>query len=458
MHNESLVKTKAILKKTGLGLLCFSVVMLMGCSDDELDSSGNPDVEAQKQVTPSPCFWVGPYNIDHPDRNFAYPDTGANYWHAGYILPIGATLKLNGQYPYARYISINSYRADTSPASSLTDRDIEPDQGGFNPYQQDAERQNTSRDFTIALANGTPDGEAPSNTLYDHAEPGDKSTLIYRIYVADEGSDEFGNVELPAVELTLDTGEVLVGEQACSALQVDTDNLAIPLIPAEIYQQVRANPAVEPARNPAVWRAAYNGTFGFQCAFLGRCDGTPERQVTYYANADNQYVSTFLNNDFGAVAVTRGKLPLVPKTLASEAIFDERDSQLRYWSICQNEYYSQMVTDCIYDEQLAIDEDGYYTVVTSLMDDKPLNATSECGYNYLAWTEKGDGFGRMVEGGENRLNEALLIVRNMLPKEDFHQAIQNTSVPGDEYVMMEEYLPTTEYMTRADFESLGCNE
>ncbi|WP_076414248.1 hypothetical protein [Shewanella sp. UCD-KL12] len=458
MHNEGLAKAKTSLKKVGLGLLCSSVVMLTGCNDDDHDNSDELVVEEPKQVTPSPCFWVGPYNVEHPDRNFAYPDTGANYWHAGYILPAGAKLKLNGEYPYARYISINSYRADTSPASALTDNDIEPDAGSVNPYRQGAERQGVARDFTIELANGEPDGDIPVNTLYDHAEPSAKSTLIYRVYVADEGSDEFGNVALPAVELTLDTGEVLVGEQACSALQVDTQNLAIPLIPAETYQQVRSNPAVQPARNPAVWRAAYNGTFGFQCAFLGRCDGTPERQVTYYANADNQYVSTFLNNEFGAVAVTRGKLPFVPKTLASEAIFDESDSQLRYWSICQNEYYSQMVTDCIYDEQLTVDEEGYYTVVTSLLDDKPLNATNECGYNYLPWTEKGDGFGRMVEGGENRLNEALLIVRNMLPKEDFHQAIQNTAVPGDEYAVMGAYLPTTEYMSRTDFEGLGCSQ
>lgn len=436
-----------------LAVMCVPLfsILLSGCDNN------TPD-EVVKQITPSPCFWVGPYNIDHPDRNFAYPDTGANYWHAGYTLPTGATLKLNGQYPYARYISLNSYRLDTSPASALTDQDIMPDQGSFNPFLQGADRQHSARNFTIEIAQGTPEGEEPKNTLYDHVEPGQKSVLIYRIYVVNEGGDDLGNVELPSVELILDTGEVLVGEQACSALQVDTESLSIPLVPAGAYQQVRANPAVEPAHNPAVWRAAYNGTFGFQCAFLGRCDGMPERQVTFYANADNQYVSTFLNNDFGAIAVTRGKLPSVPKTLASTPILEESDSQLRYWSICQNEYYSQAVTACLFDEELTVDDDGYYTVVTSLLAEKPVNATNECGFNYLPWTEQGDGFARVMKGGENRLNEALLIVRNMLPKEDFHQAIQNTSTPGDEYAVMGEYLPTTEYMSTEEFESLGCSQ
>jgi hypothetical protein len=43
-----------------------------------------------------------------------------------------------------------------------------------------------------------------------------------------------------------------------------------------------------------------------------------------------------------------------------------------------------------------------------------------------------------------------------LPKEDFSQAIQNTSTPGDEYAVMGDYLPTTEYMSTEEFESLGC--
>ncbi|MBL4912551.1 hypothetical protein L2719_00195 [Shewanella schlegeliana] len=428
---------------------CLSITALMGCNSDSVQEP------LGKQIEPSACFWVGPYNIDHPERNFAYPDTGANYWHAGYILPEGASLTLHGEYPYARYISLNSYRADTSPATAITDKDIVADDGSFNPYIQGAERQKLLREFTLAVAQGQPAGELPSNTLFDYAEQGNKAVLIYRIYVNDEGQDEQGGVELPAVELTLSSGEQLYGQQACDALQVDSDNLAIPLVPKETYGKIRLNPAFDPAKNPAVWRAAYNGAFGIQCNFLGNCDGEPERKVNYYANADNQYVSTFLNSDFGEVAVTRGKLPKVPKTLAGEGVFDESESQLRYWSICQNEYYSQRVTACLFDEELVVDEDGYYTVVTSPDVTKPSNANAECGYNYLPWTEQGDGFGR-VEGGENKLNEALLIVRNMLPKADFAEAIQNTSVPGDEYAIMGEYLPTTEYMSQADFEALGC--
>ncbi|WP_037410119.1 hypothetical protein [Shewanella fidelis] len=451
MKSYSFLSTRRLAKSLATVLGCLSVALLAGCDSD----SGAE--ELGKQIEPSACFWVGPYNIDHPDRNFAYPDTGANYWHAGYILPEGASLTLHGEYPYARYISLNSYRADTSPATAITDNQILPDEGSYNPFLQGAERQKLQREFTLTLAQGEPDGEIPANTLYDYASLGNKAVLIYRVYVADDGRDGQGGVGLPAVELTLSTGEQLYGQQACDALQVDTDNLAIPLVPKETYAKIRSNPAFDPAKSPAVWRAAYNGAFGLQCNFLGQCGGEPKRQVNYYANADNQYVSTFLDTRLGEVAVTRGKLPKVPNTLAADSIFDEVDSQMRYWSICQNEYYSQVVTACLFDEQLITDEEGYYTVVTSPGATKPSNASIECGYNYLPWTEQGDGFGRVVEGGSNKLNEALLIVRNMLPKADFAEAIQNTQRPGDEFAIMAEYLPTTEYMSQADFEALGCN-
>ncbi|MEZ9595049.1 hypothetical protein AB4298_10425 [Shewanella sp. 10N.261.52.F9] len=450
MNHYSFISKSGLKKGSAILAACLSFI-IAGCdSDSDGGSQG-------KQIESSACFWVGPYNIDHPERNFAYPDTGANYWHAGYTLPEGANLTLHGEYPYARYISLNSYRADTTPATAITDNQIVADDGSYNPFIQDAERQKQRREFTLTVAQGEPSGDLPANTLFDYAKQGDKAVLIYRIYVGDEGQDEQAGFELPAVELTLATGEQLYGQQACDVLQADTEDLAIPLVPKETYAKVRSNPAFDPAKTPAIWRAAYNGTYGFQCNFLGQCAGEPERSVNFYANADNQYISTFLDSNFGEVAVTRGKLPRVPQTFKGNTVFDESDSQIRYWSICQNEYYSQVVTDCLFDEQLVTDEEGYYTVVTSRDSFKPNNANPDCGYNFLPWTEQGDGFGRAVEGGNNKLNEAMLIVRNMLPQEGFAQAIQNTSTPGDEYVIMGEYLPTTEYMSRADFESLGCN-
>lgn len=92
---------------------------------------------------------------------------------------------------------------------------------------------------------------------------------------------------------------------------------------------------------------------------MGQCDGNPSRQVGWFANLDNQYVGTYINRDIKPVVVIRGKTPKVTSTLNGNEIFDESESQLRYWSMCQNEYYSQKVTVCLYVEQVDIDPDGY---------------------------------------------------------------------------------------------------
>ena len=124
--------------------------------------------------------------------------------------------------------------------------------------------------------------------------------------------------------------------------------------------------------------------------------------------------------------------------------------------MCQNEWYSQKVTDCLYDEQISINPDGQYTIVSSLLEDRPNNATEECGIGFIEWSDQGDGFS-IVEGRENHSTDGLIIVRNMLPTNNFNQAVQNTSTPGDEADVMAEFLPTAQYFTSDEFEALGCD-
>ena len=95
-----------------------------------------------------------------------------------------------------------------------------------------------------------------------------------------------------------------------------------------------------------------------------------------------------------------------------------------------------------------LDKDGFYTIVTSRAEDRPSNAIERCGAAWVEWPVQGDGAGHP--------DDAFLIVRNTLPAPDFSEAIQNVSKPGDEASVMGPYLPTGEYMSRTDFEALGC--
>lgn len=441
---------------------------LIGCGGN----SSNSTTEAYTPIVDSDsCFWVGPYSKDNVETNLAYPDDGARYWHAGYNIPAGATLKLNGQFPHARYMSLNSYLGgelgvDTyyaAPAHSIADAAMVPNAGSINPFVDGATRNSEHRDYQVTLAAGNTPEIVPANTLYGNAQGDDKTVIIYRIYVADTDQGIQGGVALPEAELTLENGEVLSGDAACDALNVDTDIVATPFIPDATYAGLRGygNPAInnlieDGNKQTARWKAAYNAKEANQCNFLGNCSPSPVRLMAYYANLDNQYLAAYIDREIKPIVVIRGKIPNVPATLSGAATFDDSQSQLRYWSICQNEYFSQKVTECLYDEQIHIQPDGKFLIVTSLLEDKPSNATSECGNGFIEWSKDGDGFG-IREGRENHSGDGMLLVRNMLPSAGFNQAVQNTSTPGDEASIMGEFLPTAEYFTKAEFEALGCD-
>ena len=89
--------------------------------------------------------------------NFAYPDSGAIYWSAAYRLPEeGAYITLEADFPHSRYMSYNSYRADTSPAQSLTDRDIVPEAGSINPFIAGNSRNDPYRRYVVSILSGEP--------------------------------------------------------------------------------------------------------------------------------------------------------------------------------------------------------------------------------------------------------------------------------------------------------------
>ncbi len=426
---------------------------LAGCIENSHDNE-----DSEVEVTPSSdCLWVGPYIKENEGFNFAYPDSGAVYWSARYHLPSeGAYITLEGEYPYSRYMSYNSYREDTSPEMALTDKNIVPDTGSVNPFVVGNPRNDSARSYSITVLAGKAPADTSSiaaNTLYDAtAAAGEEAVLVYRNYVPNTGTDLTGDTGLPRVTLHLADGNTLQGDAACAALDVIDEKADIPLVPEAIYADHRET--WDPAKTPPVFRATYGIPFLLQCDFRGDCTNSPERIARFYANADNQYVYSFLNRSIGEITVLRGRLPTTPKTLNGGDVFGE--GQLRYWSICQNEFYSQKVKECLFDEQIEVNPDDFYTIIVSRPEDRPANATADCGVGFLPWTDDGDGFS-LAEGRQSFPDDAMLIVRNMLPAPDFAEAIQNTSTAGDEAAVMGEYLPRARYFSKAEFEALGCN-
>jgi hypothetical protein len=424
--------------------IAFSMLLIVAC-----DNSSNARVVDGVVIAPaSDCFWV---EYDKEIYNYGVNDTGATPWLALYSIPEdGARITFESAFPYARYMSLTTYKLGVGPADSLADRDIIPDNGSTNPFVEGNPRNDPSRRYAVSLAPGSRPIESKStseNILYGGlSEAGTLGMMIYRVYVPNSGKDTSGGVGLPRVTLHMADGSTVQGEDACEIL-TNPFEPPHPLKPADEYAELRG--AHDPSRNPPVFRAQYNSTFMIECDFYGDCSGNPEKVTGVFANPGSDYMHSFVNRQYGEALVLRGKIPATPKTFeGTDSVFMEQ--QLRYWSICPYEYYSTATTECLFDEEVIVNADGFYTIVYSREEDRPNNATSDCGVGFIPWSEEGDGFG-IVDGRESNRDDGYLLVRNMLPASDFHQAVHNTSVPGDEAEVMGEFYPKGKHFTKSEF-------
>jgi hypothetical protein len=196
----------------------------------------------------STCFWnYGAIAGTSDAYNVAYPDGGAIYWAAGFRRVSGATLKLRGTYPHARYTSLISYNQLGRAQDGLADYQLDPDPGSTNPFRAGADRTARQRSYTVNVldrrnvgADGKPlynntnpkTDELPRNDLYAvpnvpfretiNGQTYENWILVLRIYVPDKGLDLDGGVPLPEPELTLADGTVLSGQALCDAVDSES--------------------------------------------------------------------------------------------------------------------------------------------------------------------------------------------------------------------------------------------
>lgn len=401
-------------------------------------------LSAPADAAPRTCFWAVP---DDPNAvNVAYPDTGASYWGGTAPIPPGGAVELTGEYPHARYFSFNAYDPAARPVDALADFEIDPDDGSSNPFLPSADRTVGDRDYTVRIVAGTrPDDGGDPNTLYLGAGGTGTSAgiVIYRIYVVDDGRDATGDVGLPQAALVLPDGTRQPLTDACSAADVGA--------PAALHDAITATEGVAvdaatmpSATDPVTWEKFFN----LLHAQSQRLDNTPleplqtavpgEDTGGYLSNVHNAYVFTTTDRGNGPVLVLQGRAPSFPETRDGAAVMPE-GADVRYWSLCQNENASTRYFDCVYDEDVLLDGDGRYTIVISTPGNRPTNATTSCGVNWLPWGPTQQG---------------LPIMRHMLPSLDYAQSIQRAG--EDPAATMGDILPTGTYATVADFEGRGC--
>ncbi|MFI5719772.1 hypothetical protein [Nocardia sp. NPDC051750] len=350
-----------------------------------------PAAAAPPEIT---CGWSP--RIGAGTFNVAYPDTFANYWMTFVPAAPGTSVTLHGEFPHARYMSFVSYSALGEATEVLTDTAITPDAGSANPFPAGADRQGDNRSYTVrVIAGDRPENPEP-NTLYAEATGG-VIPVIYRVYRPDVGHDAMGGAGLPRTTVhTPGGGAYQLAD--CGANTSDFD-------PHGVFPEGRSRlggRAVPPPHAPQ-WAGREGGGL--------------------FPNPDNKYLATLL--DTGRTAVVRGRLPETPDTFPGTARMDT--AQLRYWSICSGDGPSTSTLGCLVDDEIPVDENGEYTIVVSAPEHRP---DPGCG---ITWLPANSG-------------ETLLIMRNMLPAEDFPSSVQSAD-PEQPEPVMGAYYPDIIYPT-----------
>lgn len=348
------------------------------------------------------CSW--PYKTDPASLNVAYPDAGATYWTTSYNLLAGEELRISGQFPEARYISLATYSLSGSVIDSVTDEDLEV-AAGENPF---ADPTAGSGEYELTVRAGIASG---SNSQLASNSVG---ALIYRAYVPDNEADPTGGVGLPTITVVRTDGS-----------EIELPSCPAPGANSDLVNLVNAfGPETDrPSQNPPVF-------------------ARPLDVAGLYANPDNGYVAAIAEHTAGEVVVVRGSAPATPDTEGGESAASAAQ-QLRYWSLCTNEYRKPYpVSDCAYDAQIPLDAAGYYTVVASTPADRPANATLADGVLWLDW-------------GSTAQN-MVMILRHMLPDPAFTQNVFSVAPGADASTAMGDYAPVARTCATGAFEAGGA--
>lgn len=407
-----------------------------------------------------------------------WPDKRSTYFLGAFAMPAGSSLAIRGKFPHARYFKFSVYEFEhhtlvAKAGGSLAGWDIEPDIESSNPYIVGANRQVEDRSYTIHLIADNPpknSADRKKNTVYVGRE-GKELFAGFRIYLSDEGYDGagWGPCDVPSTAGALFTyegkladGTMLSAEEVVEKFARQMGSTPPPLSVDQWYAQVYSkkndpnlDPAAAPARPDSKWSLFYGMEHAIQGAFM-----TPEERSKIRLQTEMEgggdpttaYMFTYLSRKFGPVYVFRAKMPTFPDTFSGAKTMP--DGQVKYWSVStMASPPSGALWDGVSDMMVPLDDQGYYTIVVSLPEDRPKNAVAENGITWINW-----GLGEGLNDLRDRKEWGMLLMRFMVCQQGWNNSPQKATKPGMEEAVMGPYYPKGYYTTKERFESGGLKK
>ena len=306
--------------------------------------------------------------------NFLAPDDAARYWTMPFPKAY-RTMKIQGRYPNARYFSIVAYSGDANgrpvdTSGSRHDATIAPDRAGAGTYTV-----RVSRDAAVSgAANGIPVTANDAWVMLRIYGPAPDASL--------SGLALSGGVPLPVI--SFDDGPPVV---ACP-LPSPADGVGWhPIRSINKFDDLRA--FFELIFPPGF---DINQPADFDDPPRGRLWFTPPRvpPMLLLPNPDNKYIMSAPGPyQSGRVVVIRARAPQTPDGPRGGGPGMRRGARgedVRYWSLCNNDFALPVpAVRCVSDLTARI-EGGWFTVVIS--DDLTRPEWLRPGVNWLPWGDE----------------------------------------------------------------------
>ena len=328
------------------------------------------------------CAW--PIVYPQGDANYAWPDTNAAYINQAVVIGPNEKVVITGRDPKARYWSITTY--------NYQDREV------IDRVNDVTVRRAKNGSWTVTVSPQQNPEDPNSLQAAPVPRPGEDGSfknvtiIMYRVYLPQRAGYTGG--PLPVVTLHHD-----------NAFQ----GKAVERLKPCVGNQVRP-----PEERPALEEAV-----GLPSTYFVRAEGG-----RFYPSYDTSYLAAEVPYDPAKILVVTGKAPSVKR------------KEVRYWSLCQNINVVPLpVVDCASDSDIKLTK-GRYTIAIVTPEQVPVG--DRVKYPHVTFIDWGDANGQGVQ------EDALLLVRNILPNPKFAYSVEKVSIGQPATSTMGEYAPIIE--------------
>jgi hypothetical protein len=351
-------------------------------------SIGEPRWEVGELVSESACRgWPGagspltsnrfPYLLDTSASNYF----SNRFWHGdasppGFIgVPEGGRVVFKGEYPRCRYWAFHPNDMQTNNLKTIVDVDIEPDPGSANPFRGPV-LEGMERRFTTQLVFTEPPPthlQEPNTSYCGLQKDGRPNRAVFCIYRT-TGSELGGlppnntGVMLPSVTVYDADGSETFHCPECTPYPPTTE----PPIDSTHFA---------PLPIPDVRSLHWPGEFKVR----------PNWGLPYdiLASDDILYLVSPYTRRLGEVFVCRAKKLSTPRTPEEPVWTPGHD--IRGFTVTTYNFWAGICEDAKVDHELALDDEGWFTLVVSNREDRPANATADNGVSWMDWGHYLDG-------------------------------------------------------------------